>query len=787
MKQWLLLSCIFAYWAANASDAPFAIIENGVSKGKIVIPAKARNVEEKAAAELKEYLVKSTGVTLPIVRENAVKAPVKGFYLGRTQAALQTGLDMEKEAPDAFLIRYSDGKLFIIGHDGSGKEGNIATAAGTLFGVYRYLIHNVGVRWLWPGDSGEFVPKKKVLHLDASADYVLHKPLQRRLCHSIWKPGLPESRWARRVFFQSSQQTIAIQWGGGHIFDKYVRVYSKTHPEWYAMRPDGTRKTTAPTSFCLSNPAFQQELLRLWKKDLAELKKKDPNAHLLLNLHRGDVELNCECAACQALDGPDYRLPTRRYSPFRNVGERYAKVALALNRKIQKIDPGSGVSLLAYQSGVYAPRQVKLDPNILAKLVVDIPFPRRAGHTKRIREEYLAWHDSGAKLFWRPNYFCTGYCMPEIWYDDFAAELNFLRDKCGIIAFDVDGPTQMWSINGVNIYVASRMSAEPGLTADAAFREYCEGFGPAADAIAKYLNYWRNYVKHNAEKLNTIHEKYCAMGWDFFGFEYPKYVFRSYPPSELRKSFPILDAAAKAAKDDPVASVKVAFLRKGLEHAIMTAETAAVFADPRSSSAARRAALTKLQTFRKSLPQYAIHVPTLNQNERRIWKIATGIPKDAILLPEYWKGCPDPENQGEKLGFQNEDFDCAKWKNVSVWNALRSQNYHDYKYMWYRVKITLPPEDSAERAYLCLGAVDEDCKIWINGKVAGGFLSNFKVDPDSWKKPFKIEITDWIRYGSPNHICVRVRKLNPGLGGIWKASWIELKNRLSQAKKTNLK
>lgn len=787
MKLWLLLSCIFAYWAANAADAPVAVIENGVSKGQIVIPAKPWNVEEKAAAELKEYLAKSTGVVLPIVRENTVKAPGNGFYLGRTQAALRAGLDMEQEAPDAFRIRYAGGKLFITGHDGSGKERNINTAAGTLFGVYRYLIHNVGVRWLWPGDSGEFVPKKKVLYLDAAADYSLLKPLQRRLCHSIWKPGLPGSRWARRVFFQSSQQPIPIQWGGGHIFDKYVPVYSKTHPEWYAVRPDGTRKTTAPTSFCLSNPAFQQELLNLWKKDLAELKKKDPNAHLLLNLHRGDVELNCECAACHALDGPDFRLPTRRYSPFKNVGERYAKVALALNHKIQKIDPGSGVSILAYQSGVYAPRQVKLDPNIHVKLVVDIPFPRRAGYTERIREEYQAWHDSGAKLFWRPNYFCTGYCMPEIWYDDFAAELNFLRDKCGIIAFDVDGPTQMWSINGVNIYVASRMAAEPGLSADAAFREYCEGFGPAADAIAKYLNYWRDYVKRNAENLNTIHEKYCALGWDFFGFEYPKYVHRSYPPSELRKSIPLLDAAATAAKDDSDASAKVAFLRKGLEHAIMTAETAAVFADPRSSSAARRAALAKLQTFRNSLPQYAIHVPTLNRNERRIWKIATGIPKDAILLPEYWKGCPDLENQGEKLGFQKEDFDCSKWKSVSAWNALRSQNYQDYKYMWYRVKITLPPEDSAERAYLCLGAVDEDCKIWINGKIAGGFLSNFKADPDSWKRPFRIEITDWIRYGSPNHICVRVRKQGPGLGGIWKASWIELKNRLSQVKKTNPK
>jgi hypothetical protein len=95
-----------------------------------------------------------------------------------------------------------------------------------------------------------------------------------------------------------------------------------------------------------------------------------------------------------------------------------------------------------------------------------------------------------------------------------------------------------------------------------------------AKEIAKYLNYWRDYVKRNAVKLNTIHEKYCAQGWDFFGFEYPKYVHRSYPPSELRKSIPLLDAAARAAKDDPSASAKVAFLRKGLEHAIMTAETA---------------------------------------------------------------------------------------------------------------------------------------------------------------------------------------------------------------------
>ena len=102
--------------------------------------------------------------------------------------------------------------------------------------------------------------------------------------------------------------------------------------------------------------------------------------------------------------------------------------------------------------------------------------------------------------------------------------------------------------------------------------------------------------------------------------------------------------------------------------------------------------------------------------------------------------------------------------------------------MWYRTKIVIPPELGSEKAILCLGAVDEGCKIWINGKIAGGFIANLKVDPTSWNRSFKVDITEFIEYGKPIHICVRVTKRNPGLGGIWKASWIELKNRLSTRK-----
>lgn len=776
--------CILAAaFLLPASGAPFSVIENGRSYGVIVIPEKAVPVERKAASELQYCLAKSTGVKLPILKENQATAKTKGYFLGRTKAALKAGLDASRKDPNTYLIKNIRERLFITGKDGSGRETSMGVPAGTLFGVYRYLIKNVGVRWLWPGDGGEYIPKRQKITLDTAADFEIKKNLRTRIQHSFWEPSKREQhRWSRRVFNLCTTESIKIADGDGHIFDRYVSRYGKTHPEWFAMLPDGTRKNVHPTSVCLTNKAFQNELLKNWKNALDKERKKNPSARMMLNLQKGDVELNCVCKNCLALDGEDRRLPTRRYD-FKNVGERYGKVAMELYKRMQKTSPGSGgVWLLAYQSGVYAPRQIKLNPDIQVKLVMDIPFPRRPEYTAKLREEYLAWKNSGATLTLRPNYFQGGYCMPEIWYDEFAEEFAFLKDKCGIVRFDMDGPPEMWSTRGINVYIASRLAAEPGTKAEELFKEYCEGFGPASKEVAKYFKYWLNYVKRNRDKINTAHEKLARMGWDFFGFDYPSYVHKVYPVAELRRSIPLLEAAAKAAAKDPDAKAKVHFLRQGLENAIRTVETAEIFADPTSSTAVRTQTFKKLQAFRKTLPKHAVDNHYLLVNERRHWKMVNNIPKDAFVLPENWSGCADPKNVGEKAEWFLPGFSDTKWKKVSTWKGLRAQDFRNYIHMWYRTRIVIPPELGSEKAILCLGAVDEGCKIWINGKIAGGFIANLKADPTSWNRSFKVDITEFIEYGKPINICVRVTKRNPGLGGIWKASWIELKNRLSTRK-----
>ncbi len=776
---------VLVFLAVSSAFGAFTVIENGSANGKIVIPADARGVELKAAEELQVALAKSTGVTMQIVRENdAAAANTAGYFLGRTAAAKQAGLDYDSKAPNSFKIKYSGNRLFIVGKNDAGGEVDMNVSAGTLFGVYRYLIRTVGFRWLWPGKTGEYVPEHKILSIDSSADCEISNQLRTRIPHDMWSPAVPELRqWARRVFNLCSHETMKIAGGDGHIFDRYVGQYAKAHPAWFAMLPDGTRKTIAPTSVCLSNPEFQNEMLKNWKALLDAEKKTNPNARVMLNLQRGDVELNCVCKNCTALDGEDFRLSPRNYRDFRNVGERYARVAVTLYDRMQQLSPGGGgVWLLAYQSSLYAPREVKLNPDFQVKLVMDVPFPRRPEYTREVRNEYLQWKKSGATLTLRPNYFQGGYCMPELWYDEFADELNFLRDKCGIVRFDLDGPPQMWSIRGINTYIACRMAAEPGTTVEELFQEYCSGFGPAAKEVAEYLRYWRNYVKRNTSMINDAHEKLSRMGWDFFGFDYPGYVHKVYPAAELRKAVPLLEKAAKAAGGDAAAAAKVNFLRQGLENAIRTVETAEVFADVTSSTAERQAAYAKLQAFRKTLPEHAVDHGYLNRNEKRVWKFVNNIPKDAVLLPENWRVCPDPENVGQKKGWHRKDFSYSSWKMASTWKGLRPQGYSDYIHMWYRTSITLPPEYASEKAFLVLGAVDEDCKIWINGRTAGGFISNFKIDPGSWNRPFRIEITDFVQYGKPMEICVRITKRSQGLGGIWKASWIELKNRLNAGK-----
>ena len=67
--------------------------------------------------------------------------------------------------------------------------------------------------------------------------------------------------------------------------------------------------------------------------------------------------------------------------------------------------------------------------------------------------------------------------------------------------------------------------------------------------------------------------------------------------------------------------------------------------------------------------------------------------------------------------------------------------------LWYRRKFTLDETFAGKRAILRFGAVDWQCKVWVNGAVAGEHTGGYN--------PFSFDITDLLTDGE-NELTVRV-------------------------------
>ena len=486
----ILLSLLFFISTEIISDPEKPLIANGKSEGVIVIPAKPDPVEEFAAQELQTYLRKITGVTLPV--EKGKSTARTGYKLGRA-----SGISFGKDAqPDSWRSQLKDGFLEIAGVDGPGKETDTRNPAGTLFGVYSYLQNNLGVRWLWPGEDGEYVPHKMELFLSEMNPSVFSHQLK-AVCPN--RAGNPELfRWYRRAMhYRENQRELHAGKLQGHAFLFWPAKYGKTHPEWFALIK-GVRNTAKRTTMCVSNPALQDEIVRRWY----EFQSKSGRP-LAVNIKENDHQMRCECETCRSWDGPDNRGPTGRYFRYKNVSERYCRFAMEVWKRASKLRPDAQVSFFAYHGNVYAPRKVKLNEHCLVALVPDLPFPRIPEHTKFLRQEYDLWKASGAQLILRPNYFHGGYVMPELWYDEYADEFQYLC-KIGITGLRNDGGSGNFAANGLNRYVMVRLAQDPSLNAEALKEEYVACFGPAAPAVRDYLDFWHKYTKDNARRINDL-------------------------------------------------------------------------------------------------------------------------------------------------------------------------------------------------------------------------------------------------------------------------------------------
>lgn len=87
------------------------------------------------------------------------------------------------------------------------------------------------------------------------------------------------------------------------------------------------------------------------------------------------------------------------------------------------------------------------------------------------------------------------------------------------------------------------------------------------------------------------------------------------------------------------------------------------------------------------------------------------------------------------------------WRKRTVPSYLDATSIR-HNACWYRRSFEVPKCMEGKRIKIRFGAVNFDAKVFVNGKSAGGCLGGYL--------PFTVDVTDLVRIGGPNELCVAV-------------------------------
>ena len=646
----LALALLAALAALPAGAAPAAeqaegipLVKDGQPNAVIVTPGEPNAVVRYAAQELNYHLARATGAKLPVVAEGAIPpgAAAVRVYLGDTRAARAAGIDSAGSLPaETFVLRARDNALIIAGRDAEGDPLDRDTPAGTLFGVYEWLERDLGVRWMWPGELGTYVPRARTVTARPADERISPRFFQRHVRHGLGfgdkleNPALgftPKAaeQYARdqTVFLRRHRMGRGQRLTYGHAFTDWWEKYGKEHPEWFQL-VNGKRGPTKPGarySMCVSDPGLHRKIVALWK----EKGGADPRTgNRFINVVENDFLGSCECKNCLAWDGPQppdkdkYYAPNFKVYGARFVSDRYARFERAVQELAAKERPDATVVGYVYFNYFQAPTSdVKLNENVLLGYCPSAGwYPRADDEHAWYKRQWKGWRDTGANLFARTNYFLDGYGMPFIFAHQFADDFqNQVRN--GMVGTDFDSLTGQWATQGPNLYLLMRLHTRPDADPDALLGEYYSGFGPAASQVKAYFDYWEKYTMDNRPLIHDAFFDRVAIRWRTWA----KAAHRVFPEACFAPAEAILARAASAAAGDPEAAGRVAFLQKGLTHARLCSRAAALLtlADPASTPERGKKALEELLTFRRA--NEGTHIANFNHEawvEDLSWKLS---------------------------------------------------------------------------------------------------------------------------------------------------------------------
>lgn len=738
---------------ALAAEQGLTLVKEGQPVATIVIAASPTDNARSAATELQKYLEKMTGARLAVATDAAPPAGTL-VLVGRSRvtdaiADLEIPSGRTKDLrEEGFVIRTLGVRLVLAGNDEP-------PYLGTRYAVVEFL-HRQGVRWFMPGTMGEVIPQVSSITVEVT--------------NLVQRPDFPMRNWwehARRNMAAECREwkihnkmNPDVQDAFGVPADGSIKRYlpkngMAEHPDWYAVKRDGTRDPDHP---CTTSEGMIQSIVGRVKAEARAGARLSAFAPV-------DGNPRCWCERCEKIgnsfDG--YGANERDPVPESSASNEWFYFVNRILAEVNREFPEYIIATNGYANRDIAPElppDVVFNPsknlvvmfaNIGACTIHAYDDPK-CWQMRRQGQMIRQWCTLSDKV-WIYNYNYTmlvnkGTITPMV--HRLRRNIPLLREW-GLLGFH-DQDEADWALTGIPTrLVRARLEWDVRTDVDAILDDfYTKWFGAAAAPMKRYY-----------DALEEAFEKAPQHGHE-------DVILNSIYTDALMATLDSAMSAAESAGHTGTERSHIRIERAIYDHLrefvkLQKAKAAGRFADAARCAArmvATQEAMNELSPFLGWHPYKAYECDWERKRMEKTAALIDGAGGQLVaMLPEQASFRLDPFDDGRFERWQDTGVDLAGWKTLLTTAGWDAQGFHDasgrpYKGVaWYAFDVDVDAVPENTSVYLHAPAVVNEAWLWVNGRYAGH--RPYKM-PWFRPQPLNLEVTRLLNPGARNRVVLRV-------------------------------
>lgn len=433
-----------------------------------------------------KYVAEAAGILAHCLKRSTGESPLLQSEKGEPHIRLAVRKEASAD-PEGFRIEFpAPGKVVIAG----------ASPLAVRHGACEFLERFYGVRWLLPGEDGEYIPEGRTPVFPDSP--VVMAPRYRIRTFALTHKMKPQYEWAARnrgTFHYDFRDLPDRPWFQHNLWKLLPpEEYTKSHPEFFPVRKAGGPRVMPEKGYniywqyCFTAPGIRDAFV----KAVENYFRQHPEEYSV-SLGVNDGGCFCQCPACLAKDAPagkddmDHEIRTLSYL------ECMDEVA----RRCRK--PGRSFGFLAYHSLRIPPK----DRSFHASLVPFLTYERLYWADPRFREEdrqlTKAWLRCCGSVGWYDYLMHRHFLIPKISLKVLPEALKWGADNGVRYYYAEAHPANGWH-TGPMLWMILKLTWDPSLSADDLLKDWCvsavgkEAAVPLEKCYRACSDYWEKQV-----------------------------------------------------------------------------------------------------------------------------------------------------------------------------------------------------------------------------------------------------------------------------------------------------